>query len=366
MSTTYHIRPPVPGAAPIFPANATAAIISETRLQFSDQRKAYQVYYAVDATLKRQLLSATDERFVMSLRHRTHGFALIRTRTIIEHLMASYGTISSEDLAANDARMQTPWNVTTPIELLYAQIDDGAAYAIDGNSAYTDKQLVMYAYNIITANPIMTMGCRDWRLLDDADKTWTKLKTHFKAAHVDIRTTSTTSTAGFQGRANHTAAEPTSDNPPPTHEHDDIGTTQAYLANLAEAAIANNAQVTALTNTIAQLQQQLTAATTAINAIQHHQTNTQRSQFRGNNRNTGGSNSGQPNGNNNRGNNSGNNGHNDRANLPQRYCWTHGGRVAASHTSQTCSTPNDGHQRNATFANRMGGSDLYCRETGSG
>lgn len=203
-----YVPPPIPANAPDFPANATAAVILEGKLQVNNARRAYHMYHAVDATLKQQLLRASDEHYVLSLQHQTHGFALICTRAIIEHLMAAYGNITSEDLAANDKRMQQRWAVTTPIEMLYAQIDDGASYALDGNSAYTDKQLVMYGYNIINVKSIMSLGCRDWRLKEAAaDKTWNNLKVHFKAAHADLCTTSTTSTAGFQGHANHTATD---------------------------------------------------------------------------------------------------------------------------------------------------------------
>ena len=45
---------------------------------------------------------------------------------------------------------------------------------------------------------------------------------------------------------------------------------------------------------------------------------------------------------------------------PQRrdlYCWTHG---AGQHGSHECNTPAPGHQYNATFENKMGGSLRYC------
>ena len=38
------------------------------------------------------------------------------------------------------------------------------------------------------------------------------------------------------------------------------------------------------------------------------------------------------------------------------YCWSHGYQVGKEHTSETCTKPREGHQRNATLANTMGGS----------
>ena len=40
-----------------------------------------------------------------------------------------------------------------------------------------------------------------------------------------------------------------------------------------------------------------------------------------------------------------------------KYCWSHG---ACAHTGKKCRNPKQGHQAEATFANKMGGSTLYC------
>jgi hypothetical protein len=38
------------------------------------------------------------------------------------------------------------------------------------------------------------------------------------------------------------------------------------------------------------------------------------------------------------------------------YLWSHGYKVSKSHISQSCDYPNDGHKREATKNNNMGGS----------
>jgi hypothetical protein len=38
------------------------------------------------------------------------------------------------------------------------------------------------------------------------------------------------------------------------------------------------------------------------------------------------------------------------------YCWTHGYKVANTHTSLSCNFPKQGHKREATRADNMGGS----------
>jgi hypothetical protein len=41
---------------------------------------------------------------------------------------------------------------------------------------------------------------------------------------------------------------------------------------------------------------------------------------------------------------------------PNTYCWTHGYKVANTHTSFSCNFPKQGHKREATRADSMGGS----------
>jgi hypothetical protein len=117
----------------------------------------------------------------------------------------------------------------------------------------------------------MSLACRDWcHQLPYNDHTWTRFKTNFKAAHLDLRLTATTNSASYHGQAHHTAIHNSDDTPPtpPADNTDNQAITQAYLANLAEATLANNTQVSALTATVAQLKLQISTTTTALTASQ--------------------------------------------------------------------------------------------------
>ena len=264
-------------------------------------------------------MAATDERFIISLKDRTYGFALVRTHAIIEHLFTTYGKITADDLTDNDAKMRSNWDVTSPIEGLFEQIDDGAAFAIAGRDPYTDTQLVRFGYTIIEHTNRMEHSCRTWRHRPPAEKTWANFKLHFKAAHLDLRLSATIANAGF---ANHTIDDDAAAAA--------AAATDAHLANLAEATITTNEQMASLAHTVAQLQVQLQAATRSF-AGANRPARRQAAPPAA-----------------------------DPALDPMRYCWTHGGRVAADHTSLTCRNPAEGHQTTATRAHRMGGSDRGC------
>jgi hypothetical protein len=41
---------------------------------------------------------------------------------------------------------------------------------------------------------------------------------------------------------------------------------------------------------------------------------------------------------------------------PNNYCWTHGYKVANTHTTLSCNLPKQGHKKEATRTDNMGGS----------
>jgi hypothetical protein len=136
MGNVAHLAQAPPAAAPIIPAGTTTAMIAELRQQYNGGKKGYKTYYAVDAAVKSQLLQATDNRFVATLKHATHGFALVRTRTIIQHLYNTYGRITAEMMAVNDEKMRSEWDPGTPIEIF---IREGHPDSI-GYSCIKNKQ----------------------------------------------------------------------------------------------------------------------------------------------------------------------------------------------------------------------------------
>ena len=107
-------------------------MIAELRRDHDESKTNFKLYHTVDAALKKQILEATEETYLISLKDHNTGFARVTTRTIIEHLYTNYGRIDADALTKNENRMKAKWDVTTPIEPLFAQIDEGQAYATAG------------------------------------------------------------------------------------------------------------------------------------------------------------------------------------------------------------------------------------------
>jgi hypothetical protein len=98
--------------------------------------------------------------------------------------------------------MKTPWHPPVPIETMFEQIEKGVKFATAGGDEPSANTIVRIGYNIIYATGRFSLGCHAWRQLIETDKTWARLKTHFKAADTDLHLTTTSNSAGFQGAAN--------------------------------------------------------------------------------------------------------------------------------------------------------------------
>jgi hypothetical protein len=239
------VPPANPG--PFVPLHGgTAAATSEHRAQYTESQRLFSTYQGTDAALTQQILTATDPKFVSSLRHRTYGFATVSTRQLVEHLLTTYAKITANDLMLNDERMTTPWQVDSPFETLTTQIDDGAAFADSGTVPFTDKQLVKIAYKLVyDSGPQLSLACRDWRAKPEADKTWINFQVFFKEAHRDISPDATAHNQGFAGYSTFITADEAAE------------AAEIHLANMANTQATSTAQVVALTEMLRQMQQKL-------------------------------------------------------------------------------------------------------------
>ena len=95
------------------------------------------------------LIAFVDEMFILSLRHRYVGYGTTTTRTILDHLYATYAKISSADLQGNDAKLCTLYNTNLTIKALVNQVEDAVEYAVAGNTPYTPLQVVGIDFQLI-------------------------------------------------------------------------------------------------------------------------------------------------------------------------------------------------------------------------
>jgi len=323
--------PENPGPVPRVPNAANSRQAADIRATHAENKREFNQYVATDKALKQQIIQAVGDLYLRSLKHRITGYANVTTREILDHLYQAYGTLTPQDLQHVDNQMKKQYDPYTPIENLFDQIEEAVDIASAANAPYAPKQVVNIAYNIIFHTEVFHPACRDWRKRPDAQKTWGNFKIHFTEAHIDFRS--------VQYQNPYASANSAT---PETHEdtaHSLPEETASALANLATATAADRAAVAALTTTNEHLTKQLTDITeqltralekiatleTSLSSVRCYPTPTH-----------------QP----------------STPSTMRNYCWTHGFRVGKNHTSMTCRTPKEGHQRGATAGNMMGGSTV--------
>jgi len=323
--TTPFIIPANPGPTPIIPPGSTGPQIAAIERLFKQHQNIYQTSRNVDAALQQQILAAVPRKYIKALYNRTTGFMGISARQMLNHLRTNYGTISTSQYKTNDDRFRQAYDPNEPIEDLFERIDDAIEFAAQGDIPYTDPQIVKNSYNILFASGLFTDACREWKRKPAADQTYDNLQQHFTEAEAELRESQMTA-------GNHGANNMENDEENPTAE--DVTKTADALMNLATATQADRKMLADLTNMNTALIAQVTAKDQEIAKLRLELQNTKATQG-----------SSPP-----------------WTQQQRKYCWTHGYFHKGGHHSWECKKPKEGHKKEATATNNMGGSTYKKNE----
>jgi hypothetical protein len=203
---------------------------------------------------------------------------------------------------------------------LFKQIQDCADYSEAVGVLIGHPQQINVGYAKIFAARHFMIACRRWNEKPLAEKTWAQFKSHFAAAHRQHKQ--------MQGESAATDRYHSADAAVGQTEDQMAESTIGAHANLATATAADRGMVATLTEANACLVKQLQDNSNELrelNALIQKERTEKRGQRSFN-----------P--------------------SPNNYCWTHGYKVANTHTSLSCNLPKQGHKREATRAYNTGGS----------
>jgi hypothetical protein len=216
--------------------------------------------------------------------------------------------------------MRRAWDPQQPVESLFKQIQDFADYSEAVGVLIGHPQQINVGYAKIFATGHFMGACRRWNEKHAIEKTWTQFKSHFAAAHHQHKQ--------MQGESAATASYH-STNASVGHTEDQMSeATIGALANLATATASDRGVVAALTQANARLVKQLEDNSNELRELKAL-IKKERTEKRGQR-------SFNP--------------------SPSNYCWTHGYKVGSTHPSLTYKLPKQGHKKEATRADNMGGS----------
>jgi hypothetical protein len=281
---------------------------SAARHQWEEDVQIYRTCTSVQQALKKQIISVFEPMYLNILNENTVGYTNISSRGMLDHLVETYGNITTVDLETNFENMRRAWDPQQPVETFFKQIQDCANYSEADGVLIGHPQQINVGYAKIFATGHFMSACRRWNKKPTAEKNWTQFKLQGESA----------ATAGY-----HSA------NAAVTQNEDQMAeATIGALSSLATATAANIGVVAALTQANSRLAKQLEDNSTELRELKALLNKERRDRRGPGSFNPSASN----------------------------YCWSHGYKVGKTHTSCTCNTPQPGHKTEATRADNMGGS----------
>ena len=196
------------GGTTIDPAH-TAAIAMlpytgpEALRQYNERLQEFRRHRAATVALKNLIINAVDDQYISAKKHPITQYAQVTPLELLTHLWDTYGTIDEADNRANEERMKEPWAPPVPIENLFKQLEEGQAFAVQGNEIISDAQLVRWGYENIQSTGLFDSDCTKWRKKPAADRTWTKFKEYFLIAEDDRMKNATSNEAQFTANQVH-------------------------------------------------------------------------------------------------------------------------------------------------------------------
>jgi hypothetical protein len=248
------------------------------------------------------------------------GFANITARAMLDHLFITYGNITAVDLENNFEHMRRAWDPQQPVESFFKQIQDCADYSEARGVIIGYPQKINVGYANILATGHFMSACRRWNEKPHAEKTWAQFKAHFSAAYRQHK--------HMQGESAATSAYPSANAAVGQTDDQMAESTIGALANLTIATAADRGVVTTLTEANSLIAKQLEENSNELRELKAL-IKKERTERRG---------------------------HRSFNPSPNNYCWTHGYKVTNTHTSLSCNSTKQGHKREATRADTMGGS----------
>ena len=185
-------------------------------------------------------------------------------RDILNKLHELYGKMTPQEKSNMEAAWSAPWAPSDPIKTLIDRLEECFILAKRNKPAYTVAQMIDKALTAIQSTGLFPIAVLEWNGFDENNKTWPEFKSHFIEAY-EIWLTSgagaASSNNGYHGAAN--AQDNADDDSITTALADSMQ--QLQMANNTNAHALNDA-ITALTQDIAGIRQQMALQATCIPA----------------------------------------------------------------------------------------------------
>ena len=360
LSNAEYNRPIHPGQL-VIPPGTTLHMARTMRDQHTERSRVFREMIGVENALKQQIVAAVEPQYLQAMRDPVTGKLKGTIAEMIKHLLDVYGQVTPQTLFEQEQKVQQMiYDPQHPIDGVYTAIDELVNYSEAARVPYSQAQCINLGYRIINRTGMFQRWILDWNSRPQAQRTWSNFKKHFRKAHQELKETTNMQIQDTTYHANaikemiqdlrteiqqvnNTSQNPIDHPPPPASISDNsaessISTLQSEVATLKDYinSMQQSFHIPAPPPPYLQPQMpwnpqfclpvnpyQAYAHQASAYPIQHDLARQNYDQANNNKR------------------------------RKMYYCWTHG---ACFHPGHKCRNKAQGHQDNATFQNRMGGS----------
>ena len=336
VNATAYVKPLQPAILDI-PVNATAPIATRLRSEYDESKILWREVVDIERAIIKQLVKAIEPKYLKALRNSTTNVINKSIPEIFRYLFKKFGSIDSEQLMTEERTVRDMvYSLQDPLVTLYDAIEELERLGQAADNPYTAKQLIAFGLEVLRNTREFEEGIRAWNRLPIEEKTWDGFKDHFETEHRELKSVrgKTMQSAGYH-QANFMAERvlqevhsvqnlvtEAMDRFPTATGQENVPSVQAPVANATiSTSDAMQLQMLELIKNLQEEVKTLKTGTTsnsyAANKSQRKRTNT------------------------------------------TKYCWSHG---ACTHSSKECNKKKTGHQDEATFNNKLGGSTYYCNK----
>jgi hypothetical protein len=321
----------IPIRLPLYDGSIADDATTVIRIRSEAAHKArlddYASYEAAERGAAKFLRDSVEEVWYNDLKNSDTFYTKVSALDIIAFLDANSGGLHAVDMLSLRTNMHTYYVQADGIPQYINMLEDAQKKAKRADMPIADVELVMMASAAVLAAQHFPREVDDWEGLPATSRTWTAWKKAFRLAHLKRQRHILASGGGEPLGGAHGVLPGIA----PT-----VGGLEKALDNLALAATNDSAVLQQLTAANLALTATVTSLT-AINkklvdsATRRGGTAPAATQAVGGNTTT-------------------------KKPCPGNYCWTHGHRVSATHTSASCANKAPGHRDDATTSNTFGGS----------
>ena len=124
------------------PGDISCQQIQQSEQQHMQVKAECNLMKTVDMVLKKQIVEAIEEFYLVSATFGTLGFGARTVLDAMKSLFRDFGQLIPLDIDTNDKCMRADFDVNTPMEVMFKKVDDAQKFSIVARLPYSIQQLV--------------------------------------------------------------------------------------------------------------------------------------------------------------------------------------------------------------------------------